>query len=214
MKLLAINGSPREKGNTYTALQVVLDEAARLGAETQLIWLGDKNIRGCSACYGCVKNHSCVQQDDFEDVFDAMVEADGILLGSPVYHASISSELKALLDRAGFSGRWAKNAMQEKGTGYNWSGTAWSGKVVAPVAAARRTGHTFAFAQLLLWATCNDCIVVGNTYWNVSVSGKGGAYDALEDEEGVSNLTGLARRLVDTIAALGEYHAVSLRVNG
>ncbi len=202
MKLLALCGSPREHGNTATALHVVLDEAAALGAETKMIWLGDKTVRGCTACYGCVEHHRCVVEDDFGAIFDAMAEADGILLGTPVYHASVTSELKAVLDRAGFSGRWAKNDMKAKGDGYQWTGTAWSGKVVAPVTAARRTGHTFAFAQLLLWASCNDCLTVGNTYWNISVSGKGGACDAMEDVEGIDNLRGLARRMVSAIAAL------------
>ncbi len=81
-----------------------------------------------------------------------MARSDGILLGSPVHHSSVTSEMKALLDRAGFSGRWAVNEMQAKDNNYEWKGCIFSGKVVAPVTVARRAGHNFAFAQLLLWA--------------------------------------------------------------
>ncbi|MPM10091.1 2-amino-4-deoxychorismate dehydrogenase [bioreactor metagenome] len=205
MKLLAICGSPREHGNTEYYLNLVLEEARKLGAETSLIWLGDKNIRGCRGCYGCVKAKHCVTEDDFQDVFSAMAHSDGILLGSPVYHSSVTSEMKALLDRAGFSGRWAVNEMQAKDNDYEWKGCVFSGKVVAPVTVARRAGHNFAFAQLLLWAACNDCVIVGNTYWNVGVAGKGGAADAAEDKEGVDIMKGLARRMVGTISALNQH---------
>lgn len=202
MKVLAICASPRENGNTERYLNVALQEASRLGATTELIWLGDKSLRGCRGCYGCVTAKSCVVEDDFQAIFEKICGADAILLGSPVYHASITSELKALLDRAGFSGRWAVNDMRAKGDSYAWKGSALSGKVVAPVTVARRAGQNFAFAQILLWATCNDCIVVGNTYWNVGVAGKGGAKDALEDAEGVGIMQGLAQRVVQTVAAL------------
>ncbi len=202
MKILGICGSPRENGNTAAYLKMVLEEAAALGAETELVWLGDKSIHGCRGCYGCVKERRCVVKDDFQAIFDKMAQADGILLGSPVYHASMTSELKALLDRAGFSGRWAKNEMKEKNASYEWSGCLFSGKVAAPVTVARRAGQNFAFAQILLWATCNDCVVVGNTYWNVGAAGKGGAVDAGEDTEGAGIMKGLARRMTHTIKAL------------
>lgn len=202
MKLLAICGSPREHGNTDTLLNTVLNEAKRLGAETELIWLGDKSIHGCKGCYGCVKARHCTIEDDFQQVFSAMARADGILLGSPVYHSSVTPELKALLDRAGFSGRWAVNEMQQKSDSYEWKGSVFSGKVVVPVTVARRAGQNFAFAQLLLWAACNDCIMVGNTYWNMGVAGKGGAVDAEDDKEGIDIMKGLARRMVGTIEAL------------
>lgn len=202
MKLLALCGSPREHGNTDAFLHMVLDEAKLLGAETELIWLGDKSIHGCKGCYGCVNEKHCVVQDDFQAIFSAMAGADGILLGSPVYHSSVTPELKALLDRAGFSGRWAVNAMQQKSDNYEWKGSVFSGKIVAPVTVARRAGQNFAFAQLLLWAACNDCIMVGNTYWNMGMAGKGGAVDAAEDKEGIDIMKGLARRMVKMISAL------------
>ena len=115
MRILGIDGSPRKEGNTYAFLSTALERAAELGAETQYVWLGDKNLRGCRGCYSCVGAKRCVVEDDFAPIFEKMMQADGILLGSPVYHASMTAELKALLDRSGFSGRWAGNAMKDTG---------------------------------------------------------------------------------------------------
>lgn len=202
MKIIALSGSPRQGGNTDQYLQMVLDECAAQGAETELIRVFDKNIKGCRGCYGCVQAKHCVWEDDFQGVFAKIMEADGILLGSPVYHSSVTPELKAVLDRTGFSGRWAVSEMKAKDSAYEFNASILSGKVVAPVTVARRAGQNFAFAQLLLWAACNDCIVVGNTYWNVGVAGKGGAKDASEDAEGVTTMKNLALRLVSTVTKL------------
>lgn len=202
MKILALSGSPRKGGNTDQYCQMVLDECAALGAEVELIRVCDLNVKGCRGCYGCVQAKSCVIQDDFQMVLSKIMEADGLVLGSPVYHSSVTPELKAVLDRAGFSGRWAASEMKAKEGAYEFNDSIFSGKVVAPVTTARRAGHNFCFAQLLLWATCNDCTVVGNTYWNVGVAGKGGAKDAAEDTEGITTMKNLARRLVHTVKKL------------
>lgn len=202
MIILGINASPREKGNTHTFLDTALTHAASLGAETSYIWLGDKSLRGCRACYGCVQAKHCVVEDDFPAIFDEMARADAILLATPVYHASMTAEMKALLDRAGFSGRWASNAMKATGENYQWSGNAFSGKVIAPISVARRTGQALALSELLMWAACNDCIIVGNTYWNMGVAGKGGAVNAAEDEEGLGIMRSLAERIVHTVEKL------------
>ncbi len=149
-----------------------------------------------------VTEKKCVIKDDFAGVFGKMIEADGILLGSPVYHASITSNLKALLDRAGFSGRWAGSEMKQQSETYQWKGTVFSGKVAAPVTVARRTGQTFAFAELLLWMTVNDLTVIGSNYWNVGSAGKGGAVDIEEDEEGLSILDHLAENMAYVLKKL------------
>jgi len=202
MYILGINGSPRENGNTKLMLEMVLKRAAELGAETRQMWLGAGDLSGCKACYGCVKAKRCTIEDSFHPVFDEMVRADAILLGSPVYHASMTTNMKSLLDRAGFSGRWAVNAMKAAGENYQWSGTVFSEKVVAPITVARRTGQTLAFAEILMWAACNDCIITGNTYWNMGIAGKGGAIDIDNDTEGCGIMRGLAERMVRTVEKL------------
>lgn len=196
MKILALSGSPRENGNTDQYLKMVLDECAAQGAETEMVRVCDKNLKGCRGCYGCVQAKKCVIQDDFQEIFEKIVEADVLVLGTPVYHSSITPELKAVLDRAGFSGRWAASEMKAKEGAYEFNASALSGKIVAPVTVARRAGQNFAFAQLLLWASCNDCLIVNNTYWNVGVAGKGGAKDAVEDTEGVTTMKNLALRIM------------------
>jgi len=205
VNILGINGSPRKEGNTHVFLQTALNRAAELGASTKSIWLGDKLLRGCKGCYGCVEKKRCVVEDDFAQIFDEIRQADGILVGSPVYHASMTAELKALLDRAGFSGRWAANAMKASNENYQWSNCLLTGKVVAPITVARRTGQTLAFAEILMWAVCNDAIIVGNAYWNMGMAGKGGAMDAEKDTEGMGIMRGLAERMVHTIKKLSTH---------
>jgi multimeric flavodoxin WrbA len=202
MKILGICSSPRMEGNTFYYLKTALSEAEKLGAETELIQLSGKKISGCRACYECVNAKRCTQEDDFQEIFEKITEADGLLLASPVYHSCITPEMKCVLDRAGFSGRWAKNEMKETKSSYEWKGSALSGKIVAPVTVARRAGQNFAFAEILLWAAANDCIIVGNTYWNVGVAGKGGAFNANEDQEGIGIMTRLAGNMVDVIKKL------------
>ncbi|MDR1376953.1 MAG: flavodoxin family protein, partial [Synergistaceae bacterium] len=89
-----------------------------------------------------------------------------------------------------------------EGTSSSWGGNAFSGKVVAPVTVARRAGHNFAFAQILLWATCNDCIVAGSNYWNIGVAGKGGGVNADQDEEGIGTMKHLAANIHRIIKCL------------
>jgi len=204
MIILGINGSPRENGNTAAFVNAALKRAEELGAQTRHIWLGDKVISGCKGCYGCTHAKKCVINDDFALIFDEICAADGILLGSPVYHASITAEMKALLDRTGFSGRWSVNTMKRTGEAYDWGSCILSGKVVSPITVARRTGQTMAFAELLMWATVNDGIVVGNSYWNVGMAGKGGTMDAADDVEGMSIMQGLAERIVHVIDKLSK----------
>ena len=202
MIILGIDGSPRKEANTYAFLQAALVRAAELGAETRYIWLGDKQLSGCRGCYQCVEAKRCVIADDFHAVFGAMREADGILLATPVYHASMTTEVKALMDRSGFSGRWAASEMKAKDESYQWDACALTGKVVAPITVARRTGQTMAFAELLMWATCNDATVPGNAYWNIGMAGKGGARDAELDVEDMDTMRRLADRMVDTVRKL------------
>lgn len=196
MKVIGISGSPREEGNTEFFIKAALQQLENQGISVEFIRLKDKKIDECSGCYSCTKEKACRIKDDFQEVFKKMIEADGIILGSPVYHSSITPKLKALLDRAGFLGRWVSNEMKKESDSYEWNGTAFSGKIVAPITVARRAGQNFTFAQLLLWATVNDCIVVGSHYWNVGVAGKGGNIDADKDMEGI----GIMKHLGDNIA--------------
>ncbi|HEY3314642.1 MAG TPA: flavodoxin family protein [Bacillota bacterium] len=175
MKVVGISGSLRKEGNTEYLVRFALDQLKEQGFETELISLRGKTVQPCDGCYGCVKANRCViEGDDFEPIADKMYEADGIILGSPVYYSSVVPQLMALLDRVGFSSRW--------------SGKFMSGKVGGPITVARRTGHNLAFAQLLMWFYINDMIVPGSSYWSMSVAGTRGARDADKDQEGLDTI--------------------------
>lgn len=203
MKVIGIAGSPREQSNTEYFVEVALKELQEQGIQTEIIRLREKRIHSCIGCYDCVTAKMCtLEKDDFDEVFDKMVEADGIIVGSPVYNSSTPADVKALLDRAGFLSRWISNDMKSKSDSYDWKGTAFSGKVAAPITVARRAGQNFAFAELLLWFTVNDFIVIGSHYWNVGVAGKGGAVDADNDLEGIGIMKHMASNMAHVIKQL------------
>lgn len=195
MNVLAICASPRKGGNTEYFTKIVLEELEKESINTEFISLVGKDISECTGCYYCVDNKECNIEDDFQDILQKMIKADAIILASPVYHASITPKLKSLLDRAGFTGRWIGNEMIDNSKSYDWKGTAFSRKLVAPITVARRTGQTFAFSQIALWATVNDCFVVGSNYWNIGVAGAGGRINAEEDTEGIGIMKHLASNL-------------------
>lgn len=205
VKVIGIVGSPREHSNSEYFVDVALKELQEHGLETELISLRGKRIHPCTGCYGCVTAKECtLEKDDFDEVFNKMLEADGIIVGSPVYNSSTPADLKALLDRAGFLSRWISNEMKDKSENYDWKGTAFSRKVAAPITVARRAGQNFAFAELLLWFTVNDFIVIGSHYWNVGVAGKGGAVDAENDLEGIGIITHMAGNMAHVIKQLNK----------
>lgn len=202
MKVIGICGSPRESSNTEFFINLALNELQKYGIDTELITLRDKVIHPCTGCYYCVKAKECKIQDDFQDIFDKMLKADGILVGSPVYHSAPTAYIKALLDRAGFLGRWVTNEMKGVSGNYEWKGNAFSGKVGAPITVARWAGQNFAFAELLLWFTGNDFIVIGSHYWNVGVAGTGGKVDAEVDAEGIGIIEHLAKNMAFVLKKL------------
>lgn len=180
MKVLGIAGSLRSKSNTLQYVQRALDVLGEKGIDTELISLRGKEIKPCNGCYDCVEKGFCtIKGDDFDPIIEKMREAEGIILGSPVYVSSVVPQMMALLARATFIAYWNDKFF--------------SGKVGGPVTVARRAGHCMAFSQLLLWFFINGFTVPGSTYWNVGVAGTGGARDAEKDEEGlltVSNFAG------------------------
>ncbi len=105
MKVVAFNGSPRKDGNTTILINHVFDELRKGGITTELVQLAGKKIHGCIACNKCFDDkdrHCSVKEDDLNECIDKMIWADGIILGSPVYFADVTAEMKALIDRAGF----------------------------------------------------------------------------------------------------------------
>jgi multimeric flavodoxin WrbA len=182
MHAVAVSGSPRVNSNTELLLRRCLDGLAKHGVTGELVSLRDRTIKGCRACEICRKNKDkrCnTRDDDFHPIFEAMLKADIIVVGSPVYFGSATPELMALLDRAGYVAKV--------------NGDLLSRKLGGPIAVARRAGHNFTYAQLLFWFMINDMIVPGASYWNVSLARKPG--EAAEDREALATVDRFAENL-------------------
>ena len=173
MKVVGIAGSLRKN-----ALTVFKNK----GIETELISLRGKEIKPCNGCYDCVKKGHCtIKGDDFDEILGNMRDAEGLILGSPVYLSSVVPQMMSLLARATFVAYWNDKFF--------------TGKVGGPITVARRAGHNLAFSQLLLWFFINGITVPGSTYWNVGMAGAGGARDAAKDEEGLTTVRNFAANM-------------------
>ena len=182
MKALAINGSPRKGGNTELLLRKVLEPLAAAGHRTDYVQVGGTRIRGCTACGACgrLQNKRCVIEDDiFNLAFAKMLEADAIVIGSPVYFADVTAETKALIDRAG---RVARTN----------GGLLWR-KIGAAAVAARRGGAIHAVDAINHLYLANQMVVPGSTYWNFGLGRDPG--DVLADEEGLANMKDLGEQI-------------------
>jgi len=186
IKILGIVGSPRVGGNTELLVTEVLKAAEEEGAEIELIRLANREISPCDACLICRESGECRIKDDFQYVFQKMVEADGMILASPVYFSSATPKIKALIDRAGYLSM-AKGRVFEN-------------KVGAAMAVARRAGQNFTFAQLLFFLLHQGMIVPGSTYWNIAFGRDKG--DVREDEEGLRTARNLGKKMVWLIGKL------------
>lgn len=182
MKVVAFNGSPKKEGNTYHGIKLVTDELEKAGIETEIIHVGNKKIRGCIACNGCVKNKNekCVLPgDDVNEWIQKMKEADGIIIGSPVYYSAIAGTMKSFLDRAFYV------------TGVN--DYMLRHKVGASVVAVRRSGGVPTFNQLNNYINYSEMVMATSNYWNVIHGTNPG--EALQDEEGVQIMKVLGKNM-------------------
>ncbi|MDE7154523.1 MAG: flavodoxin family protein [Muribaculaceae bacterium] len=180
MKVIGINGSARKDGNTAIIIGRVFDELKNYGIETELIQLADSEIQPCRGCFACKGRGNCVfTKDGFTEVFRRMVEADGIILGSPVYSADISAKMKAFLERSGVVVATNPGLLRRK--------------VGASVAAVRRGGGMTTVDTMNHFMLNKEMIVVGSTYWNM-VYGKN-IGDVLNDEEGMANMCNLGENM-------------------
>lgn len=180
MKVLGINGSSRIDGNTAIIMNIVFEELEKAGIETELVQFGKDIIFPCKGCFACKGKKNCVYHNDlFSKYFNKLIEADGILLGSPVYSADVSANMKAFLERAGVI--VASNPELIK---Y---------KVGAAVAAVRRGGGMTAIDTMNHFLLNKEIILVGSTYWNM-VYGKS-IGDVFNDAEGISNMKNLGQNI-------------------
>ena len=176
MKVLMINGSPRENGNTAIALDEMKNVFEAEGVETEIVQVGNKNVRGCVACGRCAKLGKCVFDDIVNELAPDFEAADGLVIASPVYYASANATLIAVLDRLFYSTPFSK-AM----------------KVGASVVCARRGGCSATFDELNKYFTITNMPVASSQYWNSIHGCEPG--DAVQDEEGRQTMRTLARNM-------------------
>lgn len=188
MRVLAVNGSARKDGNTAILIRTAFKELEAEGIETEMVQFAGKSVHGCVACYKCFENKDkqCAFKDDLNPVIDKMVEADGIILASPVYFSDVTSEMKALIDRAGFVGR-ANEGMYRR-------------KVGAAIVAVRRAGAMHTFDTLNHFFFIQEMIVPGSSYWNIGIGREAGAVES--DEEGLRTMATLGRNMAWVLRSL------------
>jgi len=189
-KVLAINGSPRKDGNTSILIRQILKELETEGIETETIQLGGKKIHGCTSCMKCFENRDrkCVIDDDLvNSCIQKMIEADGIILGSPVYFLDVTSEMKALIDRAGF-------------VSYA-NGHPLSGKVGNAAVAVRRAGASRTFDTMLHFFLANDVIIPG--FPCIGIGRDIG--DVERDEEGMAQAKKVGQNMARLVKIMSQH---------
>lgn len=190
MKVLGINGSPRRGGNTEILIKTVFQELEKEGIETEFEQLGGRLVHGCTACGKCreIQNGRCHIKNDFiNKLIPKMVEADGIILGSPVYFADITTEMKALIDVSGYVTRGNGHLLRRK--------------VGVAVIVERRGGALHAFETINNFFLINQMIVPGSSYWNFAFGGAPG--DVLTDTEGMQTMRTLGMNMAWLMNKLG-----------
>ena len=186
MKVLILNGSPHVNGCTATALNEMISVFEKEGIETELIQVGNKAVRGCISCGYCEKNGKCVFDDDLvNEVALKFEEADGLVVGSPVYYSSPNGTIISFMDRLFYSSSFSKHM-----------------KVGAAVVSCRRGGNTASFDVLNKYFTISGMPVASSTYWN-QVHGFS-AEDVKKDLEGLQTMRNLARNMSFMIRAFAD----------
>jgi multimeric flavodoxin WrbA len=182
MKVLGINGSPRKSGNTELLIKEVFKPLEAKGIKTEIFQIGGKKVNGCIACMKCRKaaDGRCHQKNDvINKCIKKMLKADAIIIGSPVYFSDLSSDIKALIDVAGYAIRGSGNPLKYKPG--------------AAVIAVRRAGAIHAFDSINHFFLINEMIIPGSSYWNIAIGREKG--EVLKDEEGMRTMRVLGENM-------------------
>lgn len=187
MKVVAFNGSPRKKGNTYQAIGLVLEGLEKEGIETEIVQVGGKHINPCRICGLCRKEkdgfcHGYLKdkKDILNECMKKMYQSQGVIIGSPVYFGSVTPEIKSLIDRSGYSSRGGDGSLLRR-------------KVCAGIAAVRRQGAGSTLEQINHLFILGEAIVPYSSYWNMAFGKEIG--EIVNDEEGVRTLKKLGENM-------------------
>jgi len=192
MKVLMINGSPHKNGTTNRALEEIAVTLQRNGIDSEIITIGNKEISGCLACGSCSKTGKCFRNDIVNEIIEKIEQADGLVVGSPVYYAGLNGTLKSLLDRVFYARK------------------SFDGKPAAAIAVARRAGTTSTVDIINKYFMISNMPVVSSQYWNM-VFGSNGV-QAEQDGEGMQTMRTLGDNMAWLIKciALGKENGVNL----
>jgi len=191
MKVLAINGSPNRQGNTSLLIKEVFNVLESKGIDCELYNIGGKLVHGCTACMLCKekKDNRChIKNDAINECIEKMNKADGIILGSPVYFSNITTEMKALIDCAGYVTRANGHTLARK--------------VGAGIVAVRRAGEMSTFDAINHFFLINQMIVPGSSYWNIGIGRMPG--DVLKDEDGIQTMRCVGENMAWLIKKINE----------
>ncbi|SMB92791.1 Multimeric flavodoxin WrbA [Desulfonispora thiosulfatigenes DSM 11270] len=182
-KVVLLSGSPKAEGNTKQVLDQCKMVIEQEGLEAEIISLSGKDIKGCVACYKCKGTGKCAIDDDLTEIADSIRDAEGFIVGAPVYFGTARGDVMNALQRIGMMSRGLDNFL-------SW-------KVGGPIAVARRGGVSASYQEMLMFYFINEMIVPGSNYWNI-VFGKAPG-DALKDEEGIETVKKFASNVVKLI---------------
>jgi len=182
MKVIGFNGSARKDGNTAILIKTVFNELDKEGIECEMFQLAEKKIHGCIACYKCFENKDkqcSVKNDIANECIEKMLGANGIILASPTYFSNVSTEMKALIDRAGLVAKANEDMFKRK--------------VGASVVAVRRAGALHVFNSLNHFFFISQMIVPGSSYWNLGIGLQKGEVE--KDSEGIGTMEILGKNM-------------------
>lgn len=185
MKIVLLSGSPRPEGNTMQVMEACAAAIREQGVEAEVISLAGKDIRSCVACRKCQKG-ACPLEDDSLPLFQKIAEADGFIVGSPVYFGTARGDVMNFIQRLSM---YSKH-----------NGKFLDGMVGGPIVIARRGGHTATLQEMLMFCFINGMIVPGSTYWNMIFGREAG--EALEDTEGMEHSIRFATRCAELVKKL------------
>ncbi len=176
MKVLLVNGSPHEKGCTYTSLGEVAKTLEENGIETEIHWIGKDGVAGCKACMACKKTGRCVTKDDVNEIAERIDEFDGFVFGAPVYYSGPAGQMNAWMDRF-----------------FYVNGSKLGGKVGASVVNARRGGNSASFERMNQYYLITGMIIPGSQYWNQTHGNT--VEEVVQDKEGMQTMRTLGRNM-------------------
>jgi multimeric flavodoxin WrbA len=186
MKVLLISGSPKPNGNTAQLLQECVKVIQEAGVEAEIVSLAGKKIEACIACLKCSKTGECGLDDGLNEIIGKIKQAEGLIVGTPVYFGTARGDVMCALQRIGYVSRNNGNFL--------------IGKVGGPIAVARRGGQTLTLQEMLMFFLINDMIVPGSTYWNMVFGRMPG--EALNDEEGLATIRHFAANVANLVKKL------------